>query len=150
MMLLRLAARVRLGVVEEVHARLVRGVETFHRGVDAELVAERDPRSEGQHTDLQAAAAEASIFHGADRTLAAVLLGRRRRNVAAVAATRSRKAKIEALAAVLRACGPDEIATVVSLLTGEPRQGRIGVGWATLSAARRAASRRRAETTSRP
>ncbi|MDQ1435948.1 MAG: ligase 1, partial [Actinomycetota bacterium] len=57
----------------------------------------------------------------------------------AVGATRSRKAKIEALAAVLRACAPDEIATVVNLLTGEPRQGRIGVGWATLSAVRRAA-----------
>ena len=71
---LRLAARVRLGVVEEVHAGLVGGVETFHRGVDAELVAERDPRSEGQHADLEAAAAEASIFHGADRTLAGVLL----------------------------------------------------------------------------
>jgi len=57
----------------------------------------------------------------------------------AVAATRSRNTKIEALAATLRACEPDEIATVVSLLTGEPRQGRIGVGWATLSAARTAA-----------
>jgi DNA ligase-1 len=56
-----------------------------------------------------------------------------------VAATRSRKTKIEALAATLRACEPDEIATVVSLLTGEPCQGRIGVGWATLSAARKAA-----------
>ena len=39
----------------------------------------------------------------------------------------------------LRACAPDEIAVVVDLLTGEPRQGRIGVGWATLSAARKAA-----------
>ena len=54
----------------------------------------------------------------------------------AVAATRSRKTKIAALAAVLRECAPDEIATVVHLLTGEPRQGRIGVGWATLAAAR--------------
>ena len=54
----------------------------------------------------------------------------------AVAATRSRKTKIEALAATLRECAPDEIATVVHLLTGEPRQGRIGVGWATLATAR--------------
>ena len=38
---------------------------------------------------------------------------------------------------MLRECAPDEIATVVHLLTGEPRQGRIGVGWATLSAARK-------------
>ena len=57
----------------------------------------------------------------------------------AVAATRSRKTKIEALAVTLRACAPDEITTVVDLLTGEPRQGRIGVGWATLSAVRTAA-----------
>jgi len=54
----------------------------------------------------------------------------------AVAETRSRKAKVEALAAVLRACGPDEISIVVNFLTGEPRQGRIGIGWASLSAAR--------------
>jgi DNA ligase-1 len=56
-----------------------------------------------------------------------------------VGATRSRTRKIEALAAVLRACAPDEIAIVVHLLTGEPRQGRIGVGWATLSAVRQTA-----------
>jgi DNA ligase-1 len=60
----------------------------------------------------------------------------------AVASTRSRKAKIEALAALLGECAPDEIATIVNLLTGEPRQGRIGVGWATLSAAREAAGAR--------
>jgi DNA ligase-1 len=57
----------------------------------------------------------------------------------AVAATRSRRTKIEALAAALLACTPDEIPAVVNLLTGEPRQGRIGVGWATLSAVRTAA-----------
>ena len=55
----------------------------------------------------------------------------------AVAATRSRKAKIDALATLLTECAPDEIATVVCLLTGEPRQGRIGVGWATLCRTRR-------------
>jgi DNA ligase-1 len=58
----------------------------------------------------------------------------------AVAATRSRRAKNEALAAVLRACAPDEIATVVSLLIGAPRQGRIGLGWATLAAVTRPAA----------
>ena len=73
------------------------------------------------------------------RTLPAVLLNAVVETSRAVAATRSRKTKIEALAATLRACAPDEITTVVSLLTGEPRQGRIGVGWATLSAARKAA-----------
>src|SRR5207253_1787266 len=133
---LRLAAGVRLGIVEEVHARLLCGVETFHGGVDAELVAERHPRSEGQHTDLEAAAAETSIFHDGDRTLAAVLLTVVVQTSETVSATRSRKAKIEALATLLSACAPDEVATVVCLLTGEPRQGRIGVGWSTLSAVR--------------
>ena len=54
----------------------------------------------------------------------------------AVAATRSRKVKIEALATLLAQSPPDEIATVVCLLTGEPRQGRIGVGWSTLASVR--------------
>jgi DNA ligase-1 len=85
---------------------------------------------------LEAAAAEASIFHDADRTLARVLLARAVDTSAEIAATRSRKTKIDALAALLTACAPDEIAIVVCLLTGEPRQGRIGVGWATLSTAR--------------
>jgi len=85
---------------------------------------------------LQAAAAETSIIHDTDRTLAVVLLAVVVDTSAAVAATRSRKAKIEALAAVLTECEPDEVATVVCLLTGEPRQGRIGVGWSTLSSAR--------------
>src|ERR1700690_1651553 len=76
---------------------------------------------------------------GCSRTLSGVLLSAVVETSRAVAATRSRKTKIEALAVTLRACAPDEIATVVNLLTGEPRQGRIGVGWATLSAARNAA-----------
>jgi DNA ligase-1 len=48
----------------------------------------------------------------------------------AVGATRARREKIELLAGLLRACSPDEIEPVVGFLTGEPRQGRIGVGWA--------------------
>jgi DNA ligase-1 len=54
----------------------------------------------------------------------------------AVGATRSRKTKVDALSALLRSSPPDEIAAVVCLLTGEPLQGRIGVGWSTLSSAR--------------
>src|SRR5204863_9670623 len=73
------------------------------------------------------------------RSLSGVLLNAVVETSRAVAATRSRKTKIEALAATLRACEPDEIATVVNLLTGEPRQGRTGIGWATLSASRKAA-----------
>ena len=50
---------------------------------------------------------------------------------AAVAATRSRTAKVAALADLLRRLGPDEVAPAVAFLTGVPRQGRIGVGWRT-------------------
>ena len=54
----------------------------------------------------------------------------------AVAATSSRTAKRDAIAALLRQLSPDEVDPVVDFLIGEPRQGRIGVGWRTLSAAR--------------
>ncbi|HEX7657890.1 MAG TPA: ATP-dependent DNA ligase [Pseudonocardiaceae bacterium] len=51
----------------------------------------------------------------------------------AVTATRSRLAKVDALAAaVRRADGPEEVRTVVAMLGGQPRQGRIGTGWRTL------------------
>ncbi|GAA1993817.1 ATP-dependent DNA ligase [Microbacterium pumilum] len=49
--------------------------------------------------------------------------------VETVTATRSRLAKIEALAAVLRRLRVDEIGPVVGFLTASPRQGRVGVGW---------------------
>lgn len=48
----------------------------------------------------------------------------------AVAATASRTAKTEALAALLRRTPAADRPSVVGLLVGEPRQGRIGVGWA--------------------
>lgn len=51
----------------------------------------------------------------------------------ALAATSSRLAKRAELSALLRRLGPDEIEPVVALLTGEFRQGRIGVGWATMA-----------------
>lgn len=53
----------------------------------------------------------------------------------AVAATRSRRAKIDLLRDLLARCAPDEIEPVVSWLSGEMTQGRIGVGYRTLSAA---------------
>jgi DNA ligase-1 len=53
-----------------------------------------------------------------------------------VASTRSRKAKVESLADLLGRCAADEIIPVVGFLTGEPWQGRVGVGWATLVAVR--------------
>ncbi|MEM7140908.1 MAG: ATP-dependent DNA ligase [Actinomycetota bacterium] len=49
-----------------------------------------------------------------------------------VAATRARKEKITRLADLLRTTTADEIAVVVGLISGDPRQGRIGVGWATV------------------
>ncbi|MGZ4655411.1 MAG: ATP-dependent DNA ligase [Blastococcus sp.] len=52
---------------------------------------------------------------------------------AAVAATRSRTAKTEAIAALLRRAAPDEIGSVTAWLAGEPRQGRTGVGRRTLA-----------------
>ncbi|MEA2703210.1 MAG: ligase 1, partial [Actinomycetota bacterium] len=51
-----------------------------------------------------------------------------------VTATSSRSAKVAALADLLRRLELDEVATTVALLSGEARQGRIGVGWATLAA----------------
>ncbi|MFD6219538.1 ATP-dependent DNA ligase [Nocardia asteroides] len=52
---------------------------------------------------------------------------------AAVRATRSRKAKIAALAGLFAAAGPREIGTVVAWLSGELTQGRIGAGWRTVA-----------------
>ncbi|GEM29952.1 DNA ligase [Nocardia neocaledoniensis NBRC 108232] len=52
---------------------------------------------------------------------------------AAVRATRSRKAKIAALAELFASAGPTEIATVVAWLSGELTQGRIGAGWRTVT-----------------
>lgn len=51
----------------------------------------------------------------------------------AVGATRSRKTKIEALQLLLAEVDPAEIEPVVSWLSGELPQGRIGVGWRTLA-----------------
>jgi DNA ligase 1 len=50
----------------------------------------------------------------------------------AVAETRARSTKIAALAELLHRLAPSEIAAAVGYLTGEPRQGRVGVGWATV------------------
>jgi DNA ligase-1 len=53
---------------------------------------------------------------------------------ARVGATRSRKAKVAALADALRRAGPDEVAPAAAFLAGQLRQGRVGVGWGLLSA----------------
>lgn len=50
-----------------------------------------------------------------------------------VSATSSRLAKIDALARLLAAAHPDELRPLIGLLLAAPRQGRLGVGWRTLS-----------------
>jgi len=55
---------------------------------------------------------------------------------AQAAATASRLAKRDAIAALLRGAATDEVETAVAWLSGEIRQGRIGVGWSTLSTLR--------------
>ena len=51
---------------------------------------------------------------------------------AAVAATSSRSAKVAALAQLLRALEPEEVPVVVGFLSGMPRQGRVGIGYAAI------------------
>ena len=53
-----------------------------------------------------------------------------------VAATSGRHAKIDLLAALLQRAAADEIETAIAALSGSLRQGRIGVGYAALRAAR--------------
>src|SRR5512133_1591825 len=56
---------------------------------------------------------------------------------ARVAGNTSRLAKRDAIAACIRSAGADEVGIVVAYLAGETRQGRVGVGVATLARLRR-------------
>jgi DNA ligase-1 len=58
-----------------------------------------------------------------------------------VGATASRLAKVAALAATLRRLAPAEIEIAVAYLSGETRQGKLGIGYATLGEARSAGAR---------
>lgn len=53
----------------------------------------------------------------------------------AVSAASGRNAKRDLLAALLERVDPAEIEPAMGFLVGEPRQGRIGVGWRTIAAA---------------
>src|SRR5215218_7498338 len=53
-----------------------------------------------------------------------------------IAATSKRKQKIDLLANLLRSAGPGELEPAVAFLSGTTRHGRIGIGYAALSAAR--------------
>ena len=55
---------------------------------------------------------------------------------AEVATTSSRLGKISRLADLLMRLSPDEVPIAVGFLIGWPRQGKLGVGWAAVSAAR--------------
>ena len=50
----------------------------------------------------------------------------------ALSGTRSKTAKVEALAGLLKQPPPDEIVSAVGFLVGTVRPGRTGIGWATL------------------
>jgi ATP-dependent DNA ligase I len=53
-----------------------------------------------------------------------------------VTETSGRLAKIELVADLLKRAGPEELETAIAFLSGAPRQGRLGIGYATLQAAR--------------
>jgi len=53
-----------------------------------------------------------------------------------VGSTASRLKKVEQLADLLRRAAPNEVPVAIGFLTGWPRQGKLGIGWATLDAAR--------------
>jgi DNA ligase-1 len=55
---------------------------------------------------------------------------------AAVRATSARREKIALLAGFLTRLAPPEVPVAIGFLIGWPRQGRFGIGWATLAAAR--------------
>src|SRR5437667_12257542 len=57
-----------------------------------------------------------------------------------VGQTGSRLAKRDAIAACLRAAAPEEIEVAVAFLSGEVRQGKLGIGYATLSGSRASAA----------
>jgi DNA ligase-1 len=53
-----------------------------------------------------------------------------------VAESSGRLQKVARLADLIGQAPPEEVATVIEFLSGTPRQGRIGVGWAAIAAAR--------------
>jgi DNA ligase-1 len=80
-------------------------------------------------SDLPVAASLPAACHNAGVLLADLVDASAR-----VAATRSRKAKVAALADALARAEPDEVGPGAAFLAGQLRQGRVGVGWGLLSA----------------
>jgi DNA ligase 1 len=54
---------------------------------------------------------------------------------AELASTSSKLEKVRVLTELLQRCDINELPVVVAAMTGEPRQGRIGIGWATFARA---------------
>jgi DNA ligase-1 len=54
-------------------------------------------------------------------------------STAEVTATRARSRKVATLADLFARLSPGEVPVVVAILTGTPRQGRIGIGWRTVA-----------------
>ncbi len=73
---------------------------------------------------------------GRRTTIAVVLFADVAAASVAVAATSRRSGKVALLADLLGCLEPTEVPIAVGVLTGRPRQGRIGVGWATLAVLR--------------
>lgn len=72
-----------------------------------------------------------------------MLLARVVETSATVAATRSRKAKVLALAALLAECAPEEVALVTLYASGTLRQRRTGLGWRSVATLPRPPTHRR-------
>lgn len=51
------------------------------------------------------------------------------------ASVAARNEKVTAIARFLTRVGHEEVASVIGLLSGEPKQGRVGIGWAAVAAA---------------
>jgi DNA ligase-1 len=69
---------------------------------------------------------------GSGGSIAGVLLAELVAVSAEVSGTRSRKAKVAAMARLLRELDETEVEVAVCWLSGEPTQGRLGAGWRTL------------------
>src|SRR5690349_5261169 len=69
---------------------------------------------------------------------------------ASVAATSGRLQKIAQLASLLTRLRPDEVPIAIGFLIGWPRQGKIGIGWSTISSAREDAQEKAAAVSSSP
>src|SRR5439155_16149982 len=113
--------------------RQARLVERHHRRRRARAAVARGPRparAAARHRPRRRRRAVARSWQ--DHVLFHDLVQTSRR----VAETSGRLAKIDLVAALLKRAGPEEIEIAIAFLSGSPRQGRIGIGYVTLQAAK--------------